>query len=338
MADNFIVNALKGINPAEVMPFGAAATPEGSQTALSAMLGGLFGMPKHLIESAKTATPGLRRQDVTDLPGKAQPNDPLYNASAETALALAGAGAPAAEAGAAGIFGGKLAKTADMKALQEAEQMRMAGKHPKDMWEDTGWFMSPMDSKWRFEIPDNKMALSRMSNVEGESLRGRVQSLSSHPDLLKAYPEIGTQGLWVTRDLRHPKGTGSYNPIHDDLKGFLKPYSEISAPNMQVGRSVGAHEMQHAVQDIENFTFGAHPDTYARFIEQEGRKAGHAFDYRDIEQKAHDFYKRTAGEVEARNVQKRLDYGPLDRKMIAPWESQDTPYTSQLMIEALKGK
>ncbi len=280
-----------------------------------------MGMPKRLLgNSANALSTGVYN-----------PAPPM-----EAAMTLAGVGAPAAEAGAAGIFGGKLAKTADLRALQEAEQMRMAGKHPADVWNDTGWMRSPMDSKWRFEIPDNKMALRTMPAVEGNTARGKVSTLVSHPELAKAYPEIQSQGMWIAKDSRSPTGSGGYNPIHDDLKGFLQPYSEINAPNMSVGRSVGAHELQHAVQDIEGFTFGGNPSQYAHILEQEGRKAGHGYDHSELAKKADDFYKRTAGEVEARNVQKRLDYSPIERAAIPPWETQDVPFNKQLLIEALK--
>jgi hypothetical protein len=47
------------------------------------------------------------------------------------------------------------------------------------------------------------------------------------------------------------------------------------------------------------------------------------------ENTAHRLYERQAGEVEARNVQRRLDYSQSERADIAPWESQDVPYSNQ---------
>lgn len=342
MADNeTIINLLKSANnqlAAQNNEPGGADRPTAGlpSSALEPMLkkglgalGGIMNVPKDMLEASA--------RDVSVL-GDHNYDKETVGPATEMAMNLAGGGMPMAEKGAAGIFGGRLAQTADLKALQEAERMRMHGMHPNDVWNDTGWYRSPMDSKWRFEIPDNKMALSRMSNGEGDSLRGQVRGMVSHPELIKAYPEIGSQGMWVTRDSSRPTGSGMYNPIHDDLKGFLKPYSEVSAPNMQVGRSVGAHELQHAVQDIEGFAFGANPDAYARFIEQEGKAAGRPFNYDDVSKQAYDNYHRTAGEVEARNVQKRLDYGPIERRAVPPWTTQDVPYTNQVLIEALKGK
>src|SRR4051812_36399301 len=124
MPDNLsMLNALKGIDPAEAMPFGAAATPEGSPTAISTMLSGIMGLPKRLMDAANQAVPGLRKEDVTDNPNAPEPNQPMYNASADTAQALMGIGAPAAEAGAAGSLGGRLSMTADQRAADFAEKM-----------------------------------------------------------------------------------------------------------------------------------------------------------------------------------------------------------------------
>lgn len=42
-------------------------------------------------------------------------------------------------------------------------------------------------------------------------------------------------------------------------------------------------------------------------------------------------YERSAGEVEARNVQSRMNLTPEQRKMRVPWETQDTPYEIQIL-------
>lgn len=326
MADNSsILDFLKGVNPADAIPFGAATTPEGSTTALSGMLGGIMSIPKKLVQNS---------QHSLDT-GTYDPKVPM-----EAAMSLAGMGAPAAEAGAAGIFGGKLARTADLKALQEAEQMRMGGKYPASVWGDTGWFRSPMDSKWRFEIPDNKMALKYMPNKEGERVFGSVDSLVSHPELKKAYPELFDYNMSSARDFSHRAGTGSFDHVDPIIADFAKPYVEVNAPNMGIGRSVAAHELQHGVQNLEGFTYGSNPSAYAQALENDMRNSSsgmRGYDFNKIKSYANDYYYRTAGEVEARNVQDRLDFSPHHRSMVTPWESQSVPYDQQLLIEALKG-
>lgn len=330
MADNFLINALKGVNPADAMPFGAAATPEGSPTALSAMLSGLFGMPKHLVEGAQNATPGLRRQDVTDIPGKGQPNDPLYNTSADMAMALAGAGAPAAEAGAAGIFGGKLAKTADLRALNEAKLMALHGRLPDFVRLDTNWFRSPADHKWRFEIPDNNSRLKYMPTEEGDGAIANVGSLFQHPELFKAYPELQGNPAVLIKDSSKPTGHG----LFENGSGTV----HVAAPNSNVGRSVMLHELNHGVQNIEGFSPGNNPAYYAHQIEKgllKNPSIGAGYDFQTIKDQAYNLYRKTSGEVESRLVQKRADYTPEQRKRIAPYWDQDISYRNQVVFDPL---
>ncbi len=46
---------------------------------------------------------------------------------------------------------------------------------------------------------------------------------------------------------------------------------------------------------------------------------------------AYDQYKRVAGEVEARNVEKRRRMTPEERRMTPPWVTQDVPFADQLI-------
>jgi len=54
-------------------------------------------------------------------------------------------------------------------------------------------------------------------------------------------------------------------------------------------------------------------------------------------EKSHDTYNRTAGEVEARNVQKRRLMSPEDRKLTPPWETEDVPSAQQILSEKYGG-
>lgn len=328
MADNFLINALKGVNPADAMPFGAAATPEGSPTALSAMLSGLFGMPKHLVEGAQNATPGLRRQDVTDIPGKGQPNDPLYNTSADMAMALAGAGAPAAEVGAAGIFGGKLAKTADIKALIEANKMNEAGKTQAAIFGDTGWFKNPTDHKWKFEIPDTGSRVLQHQldyTKDGRFLAGSSGDIFQHSKLYEAYPELAKHKMYntVLHDPVNGIGRGQFNG------NTIPPIVSIEAPNLNNAKSVALHEMQHGVQRLENFAPGGNVNSMAYLQE----KFPENLPLHEVKSDPVALYKRLAGEVESRNVQKRMDFDPSYRRIVPPWETHDTYYKDQLVYD-----
>lgn len=72
-------------------------------------------LPQRAIQAA-AVPPGLRREDFTDIPGTAQPVDPLVAASTEAAMNMIGAASPFAPAGAVGAAGGKLLKPSELAA------------------------------------------------------------------------------------------------------------------------------------------------------------------------------------------------------------------------------
>ncbi len=235
-----------------------------------------------------------------------------------------------AEKGAAGIFGGRLAKTANLPALHEAEKMLANGMLPDQIIRDTGWFRSPADHKWRFEIPDNRSVLKYMPETEGNKAIASVDALFQHPDLFKAYPELKSSPMTLVKDSSAPRGSGSFWSHNNAL--------EIGAPDWATGRSVALHELQHGVQNIEKFSPGSNPEVYAKKFEKQLRSdpdwAG-VYDFNDLSNKANAYYHMTGGEVEARNVQKRMNLSPVERKLQVPWATQDVPYANQVAYDPL---
>lgn len=317
-----MVKALKGgINPMDEV----ASMPRENAIATGAanMIGDLATLPKRAIENSQFALES----------GNYDPAVPM-----EAAMTLATGGMPMAEKGAAGIFGGKLAKTADLKALQEAQQMTAGGKFSDDIFHDTGWFRSPADQKWRFEIPDNKMKLNYWPTGEGDTATASVGALVSHPELFKAYPNLQAVQMALTKDSRAPKGSGMFNPSESGMAHNAK--IEVYAPDHRTGRSVGAHELQHAVQAIEDFSFGTDPSHIAGLIEKGLRKKPELLGGNklwDVIKEAEPLYMKTAGEVEARNVQSRMDFSPESRRGISPWYTQDHVYADQYHLDPLTG-
>lgn len=344
MPDNnsSILAALRGADPDGAMAFGQAAAPQGA--AVLNTLQGIMSIPKHLIDASANAVPGLRREDYTDNPGAPQPNQPMYDAAADTAMNLAGVGMPAAEAGAAGIFGGQLARTADHGMLNRARYMTNMGKAPEEVRQATGWFQHPTDGQWRFEIPDEKSRLNYLSGYRGNNIMaGPASAMLDHPELFKAYPDLGKLRLEARYEDRGPHpSTG----LPDTGSGLWDPRNttiQVNAPDLKVGRSVALHEMQHAVQTLEGFAPGAEP----RFWAELQQKNSPHLSADNMVADPRDLYHRTAGEVEARNVMKRMDMSPLRRFTSSPYNTQDVPFAEQLpikgadpkyLIEALRGK
>jgi hypothetical protein len=172
-----------------------------------------------------------------------------------------------------GVFAGINAKTADLKALDSAKQMTASGVPADEIWSKTGWLVAP-DGKWRFEIPDYNSELSPGS-------AGKLGDVLKHDDLYAAYPQL--KDVNVSFDAYGSAGQHYRNESGSHIG--LNPKS---------GRSIGMHEVQHEIQDIEGFSPGGNSDELHGYIHN-----GKALDGMDA-------YNRILGEVEARIVEARL--------------------------------
>lgn len=267
-------------------------------------------------------------------------------------MSLGGMGA--AEPGMAGIFGGQLAKTANLAKLEEAKNLAARGFDRGLIWKQTGWFQGA-EGRWRFEIPDTNATMSYpgMRDLAAEDLM-------EHPELYKAYPRLRNV-LFSSRLSPGSEGTQwSQYEI-----GLSKDAAKTT--------SVPLHEMQHVIQDIEDFSKGANPTSMKVALfnklkeaqaKGDARVAGWTDENRkkfaaEVEKSAQRLYERHAGEVEARNVERRsrppaakLSNAQLEtlsqlktqqerdkllnqwfpnRKWGAPWETEDTPIEQQIV-------
>lgn len=272
------------VDAAGVGPIGDAGTLQ----KLAAALGQTW--PAHMVKAALSAAalpgdvysgqttmapPGIRREDVTDVPGAAQPADPVIGRAADLAGLAAGVSTPFAEPGAVGIFGGRLAKTADHAKLAQAEEMAAKGAFPDEVHAATGWFKGA-DDKWRFEIPDNAAKFQR---VEGKNTidnwpidRPHETTLGAafdHPELMAAYPDL--KGVRLTFEEGSGGQLGSYRPKDPILEALDAPEAvSLSTRPTRYGddknaaRTVALHELQHAVQAREGFARGGNPQEFMR--------------------------------------------------------------------------
>jgi len=131
-------------------------------------------------------------------------------------------------------FAGENAKTADHTALAKARQMDVEGYPREDIWRDTGWFRG-VDGKWRFEVDDSGV----------KSVGGRIVS----GELEKAYENLP--------DVKRVS-------VLDTLMGFSGLYEkENNVIRVGIGNrsKILAHELQHAIQSIEDFQGGLNPSS-----------------------------------------------------------------------------
>jgi len=373
---NFFSDMLGQMTPEQWAAMSNPGVPwQGGEKIVQGVAQGVADIPRRFITEAGAYQPGVRREDYTDIPATggfgsfgSQPNDAPVAASTDTAAALMGGGTAFAKPGTAGIFGGRLAKTADQAALTKAEEMTAQAAHPDDIFKQTGWFKGA-DDKWRFEIPDQTSRFTGNPVTESLMRYDKPTTMGeafSHPDLYAAYPQLQQTEFGVKYN---PAYKGTYQP-----PVFGDPPSITLSNMLNLGemRSTNLHELQHAVQDIEGFakggnTYGLKPGTPAWDIYQERLKAmttpldrdtfgkvagyeggvvpdGDWEKYLKVIKNPKNFadraaqeygienaYRRQAGEVEARNVQTRLNRDPAVMKETPPSATQDVPTENQFV-------
>lgn len=249
-----------------------------------------------------------------------------------------------------GMFAGAKAKTADLDALRVAQDMEAAGTSADRVWQATGWGRGK-DGQWRFEIddrgaqykknPDAPKPPSTQSLAEQyfaektgkpgfavnsgqfpdvaseaydyayghideakKAFKGEpVSNVLEHGDLYAAYPEMSHIPTGLERD---PFLYGHFDGKNIFYGGGI--IGERLPPGIIQDKSTLLHELQHAVQRVEGFGYGANTEQ--------------------------PFYKQAAGEVEARNVQKRQLMSAEARRNLPPWASEDVPRAQQVITRS----
>lgn len=172
----------------------------------------------------------------------------------------------------------------------------------------------------------------------------------NHPELYAAYPDLAARPYKV-EDLGFGV-RGAYQPTDD--KFYASKFIRRGDPAEQ---STGLHEVQHALQARAGFSPGANPKMIENEIETaiaknralrdnvaERREAAvKARDHAAVKREADaqkilvaeygrlalrdpmDEYRRSAGEVEARLVQKRMGMSAAERRANPPWAGYDVP-------------
>ncbi len=305
-----------------------AALPPAGQDLVRALLGGVgsavghvASLPKQMFEESENLRTG---GDYNPAP------------FVETASMLAGGGAPAAEAGAAGIFGGKLAQGADLNKLAKAQFAHVRGATPEDIWHSYGWLKGP-EGRWKYEIPDTGASASPVGYTQRHAT-GEMGESFKHPELYRAYPDMAK--IPIEWDAGH--GEATYYPK-------FGPHPERFSFEPGFNEPLALHEAQHAVQTREGFAPGSMsqtwvPDIMKRFASlglAEKRPTGGGYRATgrmppaDLQLKgqnvARNIYERHAGEVEARNVMERYLQDRAGFGKVPPWQTQDIPYSQQII-------
>jgi hypothetical protein len=168
------------------------------------------------------------------------------------------------------MFAGANAEGSDTLSLRKALLMR-DGKMPNYVViRETGWFQGP-DGKMRYEIDDSQAELD-MESIRGSIRTGEqitLQDAIVHPSLFAAYPGLARLQVFVD-------DTGKYGGLYNPRGDFIQMNQRLlQAPDQF--RSTLLHEIQHAVQNREDFSPGGLASDAMRA--RVGRAAG---DLRDV--------------------------------------------------------
>lgn len=177
-------------------------------------------------------------------------------------------------------FAGENAKTADIARLEEAKRMEAEGKTPDEIFKKTGWFKGK-DKKWRFEIPDplGRMYFSKFAHARKQPTLGQ---LYKDPTLTDRYPDLVNAPVFKLGEIyRNNKLYEAYpemrdinivvvpERVADNLGGFSMSTGAINGDvtiwmaqhatrygEFTDYRPYLIHELQHVIQNIEDFATG----------------------------------------------------------------------------------
>lgn len=274
-------------------------------------------------------------------------------------------------AGAKRMFGGINAKNAPLDDLAKAETMEKAGKAADDIWRATGWgrgadgkwrfeiddseaFMDSVgknapEGYFKLQHEDVRDQYPEMWGTLQQSIRrgdtdtGSIGQYNPQTNTLKVRGKTGHKST-ALHELQHAVqskedfakgGSSEYGvsgPIEypldlprwdvldaaDKIRRLADQFGEAPSAMAQKYRAAFKIDDESLAQAID---FAANPDL-SKLVER-----GRSF----AEMKPYEAYRRLAGEVEARNVQKRMNMDAAERRATPPWATEDVPRDQQIV-------
>lgn len=152
-------------------------------------------------------------------------------------------------------FAGAGANTASRPLLASAKAAIEEGVDPEQVRQETGWFKGS-DDKWRFELDDSQLTARDSWNLWGQNESAqtfRLHDLIDHWPLFDAYPQL--RYLTVTVEPGLPSDHGMFRPLDNSITIGAEPEEGLlNLSDQQL--SALMHEVQHGIQEIENFAHG----------------------------------------------------------------------------------
>jgi hypothetical protein len=282
------------------------------------------------------------------------PRDTVIEAAAKTAGSMADIASPGPSAGGTniGMFMGRNAAHAPTPSIQAAQGAHAAGASPTDIWLAHGVDVTePARPRWEISDQNARINNKVLSDLGQEYRKNwgshrdvSVGDVVDHPELWENYPALARAPFQLMDPSK--QAHGSFAPGAYNYKNPTTAPGIVSLnPNAPDPLSTMLHELQHGVQYIEGHPMGANLD----IVQEQTRKAVldrlmemYAKDLtnpennrlkamwdrysKDPQAKAminYGIYRRSPGEVEARNTQARHQMSPDERAVFAPWQTAD---------------
>lgn len=195
---------------------------------------------------------------------------------------------------------------AHLSALKRARSLLRSNVDMENIKSETGWELG-REGVWKYEIPEpfhpSDVIEDHVKRHFGEPIN--IALCMKNTVLLTAYPDFNRLRLYASYLSR--QGTlGYFSSLN---YGMVVTIGKYRATFDQTIEGVLLHEVQHLIQQIENFAKGSSPSLCG-----------------------YDKYFRCAGEVEARNVVARHGLTPEERIMKLRTETQDVPDNRQIVL------
>jgi hypothetical protein len=210
--------------------------------------------------------------------------------------------------------------------------------------------------------PERKMALEYANMMDEQTRTAPTRGILDHPGLFEAYPEAGEipmgrhrggrldgyQGTWdgsqigIDEYAVDPRSTALHELQHSvqSNEGFVNGGNPEQFKDAAHWREVydNAWTVSNRVNNL-----GETPREAAEYIASSSGLDPEELAYlaetytgpelRDLMKKndPHEMYRRLGGEVEARNVQSRMNMTADQRRATPPWETQDVPDELQII-------
>ncbi|WP_337482202.1 LPD23 domain-containing protein [Prevotellamassilia timonensis] len=242
--------------------------------------------------------------------------------------------------------------------LGVAREMEAGKKDARAIKMATGWERGA-DGKWRYEMPDAK--IKETMDIDGHVVKrfdedmlwndGKLADVVDAPELFKAYPQLKETRIVTDAVTGDMPSAGDYNAKTNTIT--------IHADELKYMNGILNHEVQHAIQKIEGFARGGSPAMVRSEIKRQMaevtkqvrqlRAEGKEAEAKELIKKNRglyeasvgddDFgsYKSLAGEVESRNVERRMGMSAEERRASLAAETEDVSREDQIFLTSGDG-